>query len=118
VRDGLGAGCLVLQRTLEATAPLPLRFRLRLALARLCTDKGSPEVALPILRDLYAELTQPVGEWDTSLVVAVAAAFVNCVRALDGAEAVAQAAVREEWEAMVAALAKLDPERALREAGA
>lgn len=116
-RDGLGAGCVVIQQALERTARPALRFHLRLALARLCADHGAPEVALPVLRALYDELSQPVREWDPHLLVEVAAARLGGLRALApaGDPAGVPAEVARERDEMQRVLALVDPERAVRE---
>lgn len=114
-QEGIGSACVVLQEAISTTASPPARFRLRLALAELCTQHQAPEIASPLLQELFRELSQPVQEWDLALVTDLASAILECNRQLDAKGEGPNAEREAESSKMRGVLARIDPERALRE---
>jgi predicted component of type VI protein secretion system len=114
--SGLGDGCEVLQDALSTTATRPDRFRLRLALARICVAGGASDLARPILQELLEELEQPVRTWDPKLLARVANALLACDRELAAkASKETRAALEEEANRMLTLLARIDPRTAILE---
>ncbi|MBK6846491.1 MAG: type VI secretion system domain-containing protein [Proteobacteria bacterium] len=114
-RQGLAAGCHLLQESLDACGLKPDRFRVRLALAELCLAHDAADLAQPMLRDLLDELKQPALEWQPALLVAAATALLTCNQQL-AARLDAEAAdpLRREAADLLALVARVHPEAACR----
>lgn len=79
-RKGLDNGCRILQDAMAATGSTTMRFRLRLALGKLCVENEAADIGRPLLQDLYQELQQPLATWETALLVQVTTTLIDCYR--------------------------------------
>ncbi|MBW2734953.1 MAG: type VI secretion system ImpA family N-terminal domain-containing protein [Deltaproteobacteria bacterium] len=106
--QGLTQGCKVLQEALKGAGTKIMRFRLRVALADLCTDHGEPEVAQPLLANLKEETEAPMTEWLPDLMVELARATVSCQRKLSEQDK-DDGDIRRDAEEMMDVLSRLAP---------
>jgi|GEM_PF-6898314 type VI secretion system protein VasJ len=115
-RKGLDNGCRIIQDALALTGSTTMRFRLRLALGKLCVENEAADIGRPLLQDLYQELQQPLATWETGLLVQVTTTLIDCYRQIiehvDDEEKTAEFEV--EASKMMTILARADTQAAFQ----